>query len=56
MLLSAAGWRDGWVVGWMDGWMDGRRVYHGGDSLLSLFTFLRRLQEVLQDLVVSGQL
>lgn len=42
--------------GLLGGWMDGRRVYHGGDSLLSLFTLLRRLQEVLQDLVVSGQL
>ena len=40
----------------MEGWRDGRRVYHGGDSLLALFTFLQRLQEVLQDLVVSGQL
>lgn len=47
---------EGWMGCWVDGWMDGRRVYHGGDSLLSLFTLLRRLQEVLQDLVVSGQL
>lgn len=51
---------DGWVEDqWMDGWRrDGWRgdLYHGRDSLLSLFAFLWRLQEVLQDLVVSSQL
>lgn len=36
--------------------MDGWRVYHGGDPLLSLFAVLGRFQEVLQDLVVPGQL
>lgn len=33
-----------------------RRLYHGGDSLLSFFTFLWRFQQILQNLVVSGKL
>lgn len=33
-----------------------QRLYHGGDSLLSFFTFLERFQQILQNLVVSGKL
>lgn len=33
-----------------------RRLYHGGDSLLSFFTFLWRFQQILQNLVVPGKL
>lgn len=31
-------------------------AHHGRDALVSLFAFLQRFQEVLQDFVVSGQL